>query len=67
SLTTILGYSSLIIARNQAFVSFGVLAVIGEITSLAAAVVALPALLLMLQRLRAPARQRQSAIGRRSK
>jgi predicted RND superfamily exporter protein len=67
SLTTIIGYSSLIIARNQAFVSFGVLAVIGEITSLAAAVVALPALLLMLQRLRAPARQRQSAIGRRSK
>ncbi len=50
SMTTIIGYSSLIIARNQAFVSFGIMAVIGEVTSLLAAVVALPALLIVLRR-----------------
>jgi predicted RND superfamily exporter protein len=50
SLTTMTGYSSLIIARNQAFVSFGILAVIGEITSLFAAVIALPAFILVLRR-----------------
>ena len=47
SFTTIVGYSSLLIARNQAFVSFGLFAVIGEVTSLLAAVVALPAFLLI--------------------
>ena len=45
SLTTIIGYSSLIIASNQAFVSFGNLAVFGEITCLIAAVISLPAYL----------------------
>lgn len=45
SLTTIIGYSSLVIASNQAFVSFGNLAVFGELTCLAAAVVSLPAYL----------------------
>ncbi len=45
SLTTIIGYSSLIIASNQAFVSFGNLAVFGEMTCLIAAVVSLPAYL----------------------
>jgi predicted RND superfamily exporter protein len=45
SLTTIIGYSSLVIASNQAFVSFGNLAVFGEMTCLAAAVVSLPAYL----------------------
>ncbi|MBN23254.1 MAG: hypothetical protein CL678_18355 [Bdellovibrionaceae bacterium] len=43
SLTTIVGYGSLILASNQAFVSFGVLAVAGEITCLLAAILALPA------------------------
>ena len=52
SLTTITGYCSLIIARNQAFVSFGILAVIGEVTSLFAAVIALPALIIVLQQRR---------------
>ena len=46
SLTTIIGYSSLLIAENQAFVSFGRLAVLGEICCVVAAVVALPAFLL---------------------
>ena len=44
SLTTIIGYSSLLIASSQAFVSFGVLAVLGEVTCLIAALVALPAI-----------------------
>jgi len=45
SLTTILGYSSLLVARNQALVSFGVLADLGEVACLAAALFALPAVL----------------------
>jgi hypothetical protein len=54
SLTTIIGYSSLLIARNQALISFGVLADLGEVACLAAALFALPAVL----RLREIARQR---------
>jgi predicted RND superfamily exporter protein len=45
SVTTIIGYSSLVIARNQALVSFGVLADLGEVACLAAALLALPAVL----------------------
>jgi predicted RND superfamily exporter protein len=45
SVTTILGYSSLLVARNQALISFGVLADLGEVACLAAALVALPAVL----------------------
>jgi predicted RND superfamily exporter protein len=45
SLTTMIGYGSLLIAGNQAFVSFGLLAVLGEITCVIAAVVTLPAFL----------------------
>jgi len=45
SLTTIIGYGSLLIAGNQAFVSFGKLAVLGEVTCVLAAVVSLPAYL----------------------
>ncbi len=45
SLTTIIGYGSLLIAGNQAFVSFGKLAVLGEITCVIAALVSLPAYL----------------------
>jgi predicted RND superfamily exporter protein len=43
SCTTIIGYSSLLLAGSQAFVSFGTLAVLGEFTCLTAAIVALPA------------------------
>lgn len=42
SATTIIGYSSLLLASSQAFVSFGRLAVLGEITCLGAALIALP-------------------------
>jgi predicted RND superfamily exporter protein len=45
SATTIIGYSSLLMAENQALFLFGLLAVLGEITCLVAAVVALPSLL----------------------
>jgi predicted RND superfamily exporter protein len=45
SLTTIIGYSSLLVARNQALISFGLLAVLGEVACLAAALLALPAVL----------------------
>ncbi len=50
SLTTIIGYSSLLMAQNQALFSFGLVAVIGEFTCLAAAVLLLPATLLLLDR-----------------
>ncbi|MBI1860705.1 MAG: MMPL family transporter [Deltaproteobacteria bacterium] len=52
SLTTIIGYTSLIMASNQAFVSFGTLAVLGEICCVIAAVVSFPAFLLIRQRRR---------------
>ena len=45
SFTTIVGYASLLVARNQALVSFGLLAVLGEVACLAAALFALPAFL----------------------
>jgi predicted RND superfamily exporter protein len=45
SFTTIIGYSSLLIAGNQGFVSFGRLAVLGEITCLLGALWGLPSLL----------------------
>jgi predicted RND superfamily exporter protein len=49
SLTTIIGYGSLLIAGNQAFVSFGMLAVLGEVTCVVAAVISLPAYLVWSQ------------------
>lgn len=50
SWTTSIGYASLLIAGSQAFVSFGTLAVLGELTCLTAAIVALPALWHALQK-----------------
>ena len=43
SLTTVIGYGSLLFAGSQAFVSFGLLSVVGEVTCLLAATVAIPA------------------------
>jgi predicted RND superfamily exporter protein len=48
SLTTSLGYSSLLIAKNRALSSFGAVAVSGEASCLSTAVVVLPAALLLL-------------------
>jgi predicted RND superfamily exporter protein len=50
SATTIIGYSSLLLAKNQGLFLFGLLAVIGEVTCLVAGVVLLPAVLLTLDR-----------------
>jgi predicted RND superfamily exporter protein len=45
SLTTIVGYSSLLVAKNVGLFLFGLLAVLGEITCLTTAVIVLPAML----------------------
>ena len=50
SLTTIIGYSSLLLAKNRALYLFGATAVLGEVACLTAAVVALPALLVFVGR-----------------
>jgi len=53
SLTTIIGYGSLLLAQNRALFLFGLVAVLGELTCLVAAVVVLPAVLLVLPRRKA--------------
>jgi predicted RND superfamily exporter protein len=45
SLTTIIGYSSLLVAQNVGLFNFGLLAVLGELTCLTTAVVIMPAVL----------------------
>ena len=45
SLTTIIGYGSLLLAKNNALFLFGLVAVLGEVTCLISAVVVLPAVL----------------------
>jgi predicted RND superfamily exporter protein len=60
SFTTVVGYSSLLIAQNQAFVSFGLLAVLGEVTCVVAAIVALPAFLMIQANRRGSARKAAS-------
>jgi hypothetical protein len=44
SLTTIIGYGSLLLSQNQALQSFGKVACLGEVTCLFAALVVIPAL-----------------------
>jgi len=53
SLTTIVGYSSLLMAQNVGLFLFGLLAVLGELTCLTTAVVIMPAVL-QLRRPRTP-------------
>jgi predicted RND superfamily exporter protein len=50
SLTTIIGYGSLLLAKNNALFLFGVVAVLGEIACLTTAIVVLPAVLMLLRR-----------------
>ena len=50
SLTTIIGYSSLLMSHNRALRSFGLAANLGEVACLAAALVALPALIRLVRR-----------------
>jgi predicted RND superfamily exporter protein len=49
SWTTIVGYGSLLAARNRALQGFGLMAILGEVSCLSAAIIALPALLLWLR------------------
>jgi uncharacterized protein len=49
SVTTMIGYSSLLVASNQALNSFGLLADLGELACLTAALLALPAFLRWLE------------------
>jgi hypothetical protein len=55
SLTTVIGYSTLLLSRNHALRSFGVVADAGEIATLLSALIALPVLVRMLSRRRAAA------------
>ena len=55
SLTTIIGYSSLLMAENRALFLFGLVAVLGEVGCLTAAVTFLPSVLLLVQRRRVAA------------
>ncbi|RYE90100.1 MAG: hypothetical protein EOO75_10700, partial [Myxococcales bacterium] len=55
SSTTIIGYSSLLVADNRALFLFGLLAVLGEATCILAALVVLPALMRLRQPPTAPA------------
>jgi len=55
SLTTVIGYSSLLLAKNRALFLFGLVAVMGEMACLCAAVVALPAWLVFARKWRAVA------------
>lgn len=50
SLTTIIGYATLIIAKNQALVSFGWIAILGEVGCLAAALLFVPAVMNKLEK-----------------
>ena len=50
SLTTIIGYGSLLVADNQALQSFGYLAVAGELSCIATAMILLPAAMVLVRR-----------------
>jgi predicted RND superfamily exporter protein len=52
SWTTIVGYGSLLAARNQALQGFGAMAILGEVACLSAAIVGLPAFILWSARRR---------------
>ena len=60
SWTTIVGYGSLLAARNRALQGFGAMAILGEVACLLTAIVALPSLVLWLRR-----RHRRGATARR--
>jgi predicted RND superfamily exporter protein len=53
SWTTIVGYGSLLAARNQALQGFGAMAILGEISCLGAAIIGMPAAILWMQSRRA--------------
>jgi hypothetical protein len=66
SLTTIIGYSSLLFADTRALNSFGMLAVVGEATTLAAALLWMPALVHLVDRRHYEELARREAVARAS-
>jgi predicted RND superfamily exporter protein len=60
SWTTIVGYGSLLAASSRALQGFGMMAILGEVSCLMAALVALPALILWRERRRARASEAKS-------
>ena len=52
SLTTVIGYSTLLLSRNHALKSFGIIADLGEITTLFAALLGMPVLVVAARRMR---------------
>jgi predicted RND superfamily exporter protein len=58
SWTTIVGYGSLLAARNRALQGFGAMAILGEVACLTAAIVGLPSLVLWVQKRRQPRSKR---------
>jgi hypothetical protein len=64
SLTTVIGYSSLLLAKTRALYYFGLIAVLGEVSCLTTAVVTLPALLLLVARRWPSASAASSEVGR---
>jgi hypothetical protein len=62
SLTTLIGYISLYTSANRALNSFGLAMSLGEVTCLAASLLALPALLSVLEGGRAQ-KERRMAVG----
>ena len=49
SMTTVLGYSSMLLAKNQALFNFGAMAVLGEMVASMSAIIVLPSALLALR------------------
>ena len=65
SLTTIIGYAALLVADNQALRSFGEMAILGEVACLSAAVVGMPAFLVLARAAhRAPREHHRAAPAR---
>jgi uncharacterized protein len=64
SLTTLIGYSSLLLAKNRALFLFGLVAVMGEVACLTVAIVALPAWLVVRRRAAAAHRRAPATSGK---
>ncbi len=63
SWTTIVGYGSLLAASNRALQGFGVMAILGELACISAAIIALPALMLWRERRKAVVSEGARAAG----
>jgi len=50
SLTTLIGYATLIIARNKALVSFGWVGILGELGCLVCALIFIPAVIIHFEK-----------------